>query len=200
MRKSKEATKETTTQIIKTALQIFSKKGYESTNLQDIADELGITRTPIYYHFRNKLILFERTTKDYLNEKRNVYVDIFTSDESIFDKVRSDLMQCAQRGIMEITLFMGLDALPELEKVRKDKDETYRFIYDTKIQAVKQAISQGELRPDTDPGDFVNNCYVLFHGIVGMVKEPFFHNLSKDDIMKLIDTSIQGMMVKYKNT
>lgn len=199
MRRSKEDTQKTTDEIVETALSVFGEKGYSQTNLQDIADTLGITRAPIYYHFKNKLVLFEKTTADYLQKKRNAYAEIFESDKNIFEKVRLDLLQCSQRGPAEVTLFMGVDTLPELESVRKDREFTHQFIYDVKIKATKQALENNELVPGTDPIEFSNNCYALFHGVVGMSKDPL-HNLSRDDILKLIDTLLQGMIIKYDNS
>ena len=40
--------------ILDTALQLFTKKGFDATSLQEIADRLGFTKAAIYYHFRSK--------------------------------------------------------------------------------------------------------------------------------------------------
>jgi|SRR5262245_34960539 len=36
------------------AVELFSTRGYEKTSLREIADELGITKAALYYHFRSK--------------------------------------------------------------------------------------------------------------------------------------------------
>jgi AcrR family transcriptional regulator len=36
------------------ALELFTKKGYEATSLREIADELGIQKPSLYYHFKGK--------------------------------------------------------------------------------------------------------------------------------------------------
>ncbi|RIJ76182.1 TetR/AcrR family transcriptional regulator [Nakamurella silvestris] len=36
------------------ALALFISQGYEATSLRQIADELGIQKASLYYHFRNK--------------------------------------------------------------------------------------------------------------------------------------------------
>jgi AcrR family transcriptional regulator len=41
-------------QILQQALRLFSQAGYHGTSLQEIADELGITRPAFYYYFRSK--------------------------------------------------------------------------------------------------------------------------------------------------
>jgi AcrR family transcriptional regulator len=41
-------------QILETAQRLFADKGYDATSLQMIADELGLTKAAVYYHFRAK--------------------------------------------------------------------------------------------------------------------------------------------------
>ncbi|MFF4535229.1 TetR/AcrR family transcriptional regulator [Streptomyces aureus] len=41
-------------QIVGTAQRLFAARGYQATSLQAIADELGLTKAAVYYHFRTK--------------------------------------------------------------------------------------------------------------------------------------------------
>jgi len=45
--------------IIQSAEQHFAKHGYELTRLEDIAKECHITKPAIYYHFKDKVTLYE---------------------------------------------------------------------------------------------------------------------------------------------
>lgn len=45
---------QTRQQILDTAQRLFSELGYSATSLQMIADELGLTKAAVYYHFRAK--------------------------------------------------------------------------------------------------------------------------------------------------
>jgi len=40
--------------ILEAASNLFIKRGYEGTSMQDIAQELGISRPALYYYFKNK--------------------------------------------------------------------------------------------------------------------------------------------------
>lgn len=40
--------------ILDVALELFVEKGYEKTSLRDIAEQLGITKAALYYHFERK--------------------------------------------------------------------------------------------------------------------------------------------------
>jgi AcrR family transcriptional regulator len=41
-------------QILETAQRLFIELGYDATSLQMIADEMGLTKAAVYYHFRAK--------------------------------------------------------------------------------------------------------------------------------------------------
>jgi AcrR family transcriptional regulator len=42
-------------QILETAQRLFADQGYDATSLQMIADEMGLTKAAVYYHFRAKV-------------------------------------------------------------------------------------------------------------------------------------------------
>jgi AcrR family transcriptional regulator len=45
---------DTRSRIQDVALQMFIDKGYEATSLREIAEELGVTKAALYYHFDTK--------------------------------------------------------------------------------------------------------------------------------------------------
>lgn len=59
MRRTKEAAEQTRLKVIAAALELFSRNGYSGTTLAMIAEAAGFSRGPIYWHFRNKVELYE---------------------------------------------------------------------------------------------------------------------------------------------
>jgi AcrR family transcriptional regulator len=45
--------------LVKTAERLFAERGYDATSLQDIADEVGLTKAAVYYYFKTKQALLE---------------------------------------------------------------------------------------------------------------------------------------------
>jgi AcrR family transcriptional regulator len=45
---------QTRQQILETAQRLFAELGYDATSLQMIADDMGLTKAAVYYHFRAK--------------------------------------------------------------------------------------------------------------------------------------------------
>ena len=53
--------------IIKASIQLFAKKGFSSTTIQEIADECGISKGAFYLHFKSKEQLFNRAFEYYID-------------------------------------------------------------------------------------------------------------------------------------
>ena len=52
----------TSEKILKTALELFSKRGYTAVSIRDICKEVGIKESTIYYHFKNKQDILDSLT------------------------------------------------------------------------------------------------------------------------------------------
>src|ERR1700682_4010772 len=50
-------------QILETAQRLFTSRGYDATSLQMIADEMGLTKAAVYYHFRAKSEILHATMR-----------------------------------------------------------------------------------------------------------------------------------------
>ena len=54
MNKKELASLETRAKIIQVSRTKFTEKGFEKTTLNEIVEELGLTRGALYHHFSNK--------------------------------------------------------------------------------------------------------------------------------------------------
>ncbi|MES1945757.1 HTH-type transcriptional regulator AcrR [Salinisphaera sp. C84B14] len=59
MRRTPEQAEQTRLKVIDAGLRLFSQYGYSGTTLAMIAKDAGMSRGPIYWHFKNKDELFE---------------------------------------------------------------------------------------------------------------------------------------------
>jgi AcrR family transcriptional regulator len=55
-------------QILRKALAVFMKEGYENATYQKIADHCKITRTTLYLYFRNRQEIFNFSIKQFMGE------------------------------------------------------------------------------------------------------------------------------------
>lgn len=197
MSRTPEQFKVTEKEILDVSLKHFSMHGYEGTNLNDIANELNITRTPIYYYFNNKLGLYESVTKRHLLSKKAQYTSIFTSDLPFFEKVRKDLLVSSHLRLSEQVLFAGIDTNPKLTEARDIQNQVMREIHEMKTENIRKAVADKILRPDTDVEQFMIYFYVISLGIEAVDKQTEYE-ITEERMDKLVDTVLDGIISKYK--
>ena len=197
MSRTPEQFKVTEEEILDVSLKHFSMHGYEGTNLNDIANELNITRTPIYYYFNNKLGLYESVTKRHLLSKKAQYTSIFTSDMPFFEKVRKDLLVSSHLRLSEQVLFAGIDTNPKLTEARDIQNQVMREIHEMKTENIRKAVADKILRPDTDVEQFMIYFYVISLGIEAVDKQTEYE-ITEERMDKLVDTVLDGIISKYK--
>lgn len=197
MSRTPEQFKVTEEEILDVSLKHFSMHGYEGTNLNDIANELNITRTPIYYYFNNKLGLYESVTKRHLLSKKAQYTSIFTSDLPFFEKVRKDLLVSSHLSLSEQVLFAGIDTNPKLTEARDIQNQVMREIHEMKTENIRKAVADKILRPDTDVEQFMIYFYVISLGIEAVDKQTEYE-ITEERMDKLVDTVLDGIISKYK--
>jgi len=54
--------------ILRTAMRRFVEQGYDRTSLREIAEEVGVTKAALYYHFRTKDDLVRAAMEDFTAE------------------------------------------------------------------------------------------------------------------------------------
>lgn len=78
---------QTVAKILKVSGQLFYEKGYENTSMQDIVDQLHLSKGAIYHHFRSKEDLLNRLTEDYY--KNNTwFTEIENGTQSGLEKLK----------------------------------------------------------------------------------------------------------------
>jgi TetR/AcrR family transcriptional regulator, acrAB operon repressor len=64
MRRTKDEAAITRATLLKTALSVFSAKGYSAATLDDLAKAAKMTRGAIYWHFKNKADLYNTLVEE----------------------------------------------------------------------------------------------------------------------------------------
>jgi AcrR family transcriptional regulator len=104
--------------IIKTALIHFAQKGYENTSMNEIANDLNISKPALYYHFKNKQELYNEIFKYYfeklkfkkqhsLEEDINHYINVFGGffiNNPLIAKLFAKELACEGEHLTEDTL------------------------------------------------------------------------------------------------
>ncbi len=150
--------KDTKERILMTALDMFSKKGYEGTNIRELAASLGLVKSGIYKHYESKeaiwnalldrMIAYYRehfgsaehlppvpdSLEDFISMTMRM-VNLTIHDEQI---VRTRKVLTLEHFLTGLTEMFGriLSRMMEKGLIRRDDPEMLAFAYATPISAL----------------------------------------------------------------
>ncbi|HPJ70965.1 MAG TPA: helix-turn-helix domain-containing protein [Candidatus Mcinerneyibacteriales bacterium] len=112
---------DTRKEILQSALELFSSKGYDGTALSEIAARAGVTKSLVYHYFKKKDELLQEIIAhffEYLTEKRLESREKITKEDPEFhNKQREFLLE--KFGQMEPYLKIIFAEIPKREDVRE---------------------------------------------------------------------------------
>lgn len=181
-------------ELIEKAIEIFSVKGYLATNLTDITDALGVSRGPVYYHFKDKYGLYKAAYEIFEHEVRSGHDRIFAKEQHIIKYVEEIIYNCIELNKRFGKNFLfGLDSIEELASINEKYLKLSQDIYQQKIEKVQKAIEKGEMRRSINPKLIVDSIYVLYLGIVNGMYPPIKVDFNEGEINNLISVLLLGI-------
>ena len=180
--------------LIKKAVEIFSIKGYEATSLSDIAGALGISRGPIYYHFKDKYGLYKAAFEYFDNDVRESHAKIVAQDKHIINFMEDVIYDCAERNTrFGPNLFFGIDTIEELYPIKEMYDKLNKDIYQEKLDYVYRSMEKGEVRRSIDPKQIADLIYLIYLGLLNSLQTNMLVGYSENEIRNLIRVLLSGI-------
>ncbi|ULJ65356.1 TetR family transcriptional regulator [Wielerella bovis] len=174
MRKTKEEALKTRQYLLNAALEVFWRTGVTRASLQEIAQEAGVTRGALYWHFKNKEDLFEALFEqkyilfmsmmndDKLNESTDVWAHLRSSLCELFRILNSDEKQRKFCHVM----FTKCEQT-ENNQIVTELAQRYHAISRERIyRALELSVAQGKLPSNTD---IVFSALYLESNLCGLV-------------------------------
>ncbi|GGM21063.1 TetR/AcrR family transcriptional regulator [Promicromonospora citrea] len=139
--------------VLRAAIDLFIRRGYDATSISDLAAELGVTKSAVYHHFASKEALLAAALDEALSELGAAVEAAATATDGEPGAVRL-------RATVEAAVRILADHLPAvtlLLRVRGNSDlersalRRRRHIDDRLAALVRQAAAEGDLRTDVEP-------------------------------------------------
>ncbi|RYB92879.1 TetR/AcrR family transcriptional regulator [Nocardioides oleivorans] len=138
--------------VLRVAIGLFNKQGYDATSVGDLARELGLTKSAIYHHVPSKEHLLERALDEALGELSSA-LDAVRADASYGPEER---LRAAVHASV-VVLAGHLPAVTLLLRVRGNTPAEQaalarrRDIDQRLAEMVREAADAGAIRDDIDP-------------------------------------------------
>lgn len=157
-RRTKQEAQETRSRLLDAAEALFHERGVSRTSLQDIAQAAGVTRGAVYWHFEDKVQLFnammERAT---MPLEEGIEAATSPSPDRPLEDLRLGLLNvfhCTVHNARTRRAFeianMRVEFVGEMASIRSRKVAAHREWTAHNQQAFQRAIALGQLPKDLD--------------------------------------------------
>ena len=135
--------------ILEAAERFFARYGYKATRLEDVAEDLGLTRPALFYHFPDKQALYPATLANAFGSLANQLEEALTSAGTIVERFE----QATNVLVDEIARRPSLGRLI-LRYVTDENEQQQQSIYPESNRLIQvawalfdQGCKSGELKP-----------------------------------------------------
>ncbi len=154
--------------VLRTAIDLFNRQGYDGTSMGDLAAERGVTKSAIYHHVPSKGHLLAQALDEALDGLEAAIADVEgMPDASAYDRLRSVVRRSVEVLVAHqpaVTLLLRVRGNSEVELQALER----RRRVDARLASlVQDAVDEGSLRTDLAP-DLVSR---LLFGMVNSLVE-----------------------------
>ena len=179
--------------IINKAAELYLKYGIKSVTIDDLANELGISKKTIYQHINNKEELIEAVINELTSIIHNGIEKEMDSCEDIFDSLlRASVFLVTTMEKLSSSFVYSLRKYQH-PLYRNLKDFTDKELYFRIEKLIKTGIQKGYFRNDLT---FNSLFFIQMHKLTGMINIPSeIHHIqcTKETFFMLLVNDIRGI-------
>lgn len=157
-------------QILTVARDVFARRGYHQTTIDDIALQAGVARGTFYLYFEDKRAVFSDLIDRFASQLTMAIVRIVTDDAQrpVFEQVRENIRAIIATCLMErsMTKILFTDAVG----IDPAFDRKLFAFYDTVVQLLAESLKDGQALGIVDDGE----PRVLAYLTIGALKELLY--------------------------
>jgi AcrR family transcriptional regulator len=143
--------------IIRAAYTVFTNKGYHKTTMDDVANEVGVSKASLYSYFKSKEEILQTVIRKTLNLSFTNFFDNKDSLESL-----EDLYKYIVEFEDEIHLNFEMTSLSSHNKKISDVNKE---LYETKLKSLTNFIERNQIKGNIQTNI---NAYTLAHLLNGI--------------------------------
>ena len=183
--------------VLRTAVDLFNRQGYDGTSMGDLARELGLTKSAIYHHVPSKEHLLQQALDEALGALGAALDAVEARDDlSAYERLRTAVATSVE------VLLEHLPAVTLLLRVRGNSEAEQQALarrreLDHRLAAlVRAAAHEGELRDDI-PVDLLSR--LLFGMVNSLVEWVRPGQRGTDDLARTVTTlAFDGLRVSRR--
>jgi len=181
--------------ILLTALKAFLRAGYRDVSINEIVQELGITKGAFYHYFASKDDLLAQIIETYCFSFLHEFADIISAPQT---GIKEKLEQAANLLLSKLDfnknegieygsfLLLMYDSMKRVAALKERVKILYANIYGLVLANFRQAQQQRIIKADLDPEALALNLITMIEGIFFM-SEIFDTDLLKGQAQAMVN-------------
>ncbi|GLJ87977.1 TetR/AcrR family transcriptional regulator [Streptomyces poonensis] len=175
------------------AMRVFWEKGYEGAGLTDLTGAMGITRTSMYAAFGNKEDLFRKALERYTEGPASYVARALEEPTArqvaaafLNGSVRATTHPDCPAGCLGVQASL---AAGDTAGHARDALVTWRNEGTARLRdRFRRAVTEGDLPPDTDPGQLARYLMTVANGIAVQAAS----GATPDDLRQVADMALRS--------
>ena len=184
-------------ELLDAAALVFSKRGYHASSTKEIAEELGMSQSSVYYYFPSKEAALEelcfRAIEGFVQRLEAILAGPGSAEEKLRAAINNHLEPALTRPHLFLTFLHSRQYLPDAARRRVGRMiRRYEEIF---AKFLGQAVASGELRSDLDCAAVLQVLLAACNAAATIVE----HRLAADGeryAKSIADVFIRGTVVK----
>lgn len=137
--------------ILNAAGEIFAERGFTDTDLQSVADRIGLTKGALYGHFPSKAALAAAVIEDFERSWAEVTTAARHSSRPALQTLTQLLLELSRRTAEDIRFLSGLRLTMAAARARGAEEPHLAELYDLLTSLVLLSQEQGDIRAGHRP-------------------------------------------------
>jgi AcrR family transcriptional regulator len=179
--------------VLSAAASLFRRRGYRATRLEEIADELGVTRAALYYYVHTKQELLEQICTRSMQTIEAALQEVRVVPDAA-DRLRAFATAFATNTATDAARVAFRDAQELRPEFRSGMRERGHRVTDGAVEIIEDGIASGRFRP-VDAVVTASGLLSTLNALPDWVR-PDRHGSLEEVTEQLLDVWLRGICVE----
>jgi AcrR family transcriptional regulator len=162
--------------VLDRSVVLFNERGFDGTSMEDLAQHLGVTKSAIYHHVTSKDALLGLALDRALSGLEEAAADVRAMAGPAVDRLESLVRRSVEVLVERLPYVTLLLRVHGNSAVERDALGRRRRLDRFAASLVKEAVGDGDLRPDVDPAVAARLLFGMVNSLVEWLRPASAHS------------------------
>ena len=182
-------------EVLNKAMELFWKKGFHATSLQDIVETLGINRASLYNTYGDKMQLFRSAIDQYLSGNYSRLETVLSSEENVHEAFRRLFEGALEQACNDpekkgcFLVNIAAEFVPGPAEISNILQQNRRAITDIFKKRLHRGQREGQLAESLDCGALASFLLTQHYGVMAISKTA----MGQEEMQKVMNIALDSL-------